>query len=522
MLVRGELEMQVSTIILIVGALQLLLLIAEVYLVTSLRVYYSVRFSGYDILLLVVQICNLIFLLQCFAGYINSGVVGVGAAIISDGSIAGISHATSAADMGRISSINNIGNIAGIGGINIGNTGVEWMLFGLQGIIILLLLFRFSRLLHRLVEHRQRLLKPRAIRETVDYLPSGICFAAPSGSPLLTNRKMNELIFRLTGHVIMNVRLAWDELCTYTGVNGCVKLNDPWISSDYFVNEEDEEAEAGVFFSLPDNSIWQFQLKELTDDYPHYIQLEATDISELYELSRELYDNNQRLAEQYERQQRLLSDIVEINHAKEILSMKMRIHDDLGRSILTTKQHLSNGTLTENIPSLSELWSNTIRCLEDYTQIYTDSASLPEIELQKAADMIGCRISYSGERPVGRKTTLLFYAAVREALTNAVRHAAANELYVMIQSTAGGYHVEIADNGNKPVFLITEGNGLSNLRRRLEQEGASLKISRSNGVVLSMELPAEGRELSLQDMPAKDILMQESISQDASVPDEPI
>ena len=467
--------MQTSTIILIVGAIQLLLLIIEVYLVASLRMYYDVRFSGHDILLLVVQVCNLILLLQCFAGYTS------------------------------------------IGGINIGNTGGEWMIFALQGIIILLLLFRFSWLLHKLVEHRQRLLKPRAIRETVDYLPNGICFATPSGRLVLTNRKMNELIYHLTGHVIMNVRLAWDELCSYISANGCMRLNEPWINLDYF----DKEPEAGVFFSLPDNSIWRFQLKELNDSYPHYIQLEATDISELYGFCRELYNNNQRLAGQYERQQRLLADIVEINHAKEILSMKMRIHDDLGQSILTTKRYLSNETLTENMPNLAELWSSTIRCLEDYTQAYTDAETTPEIELHKAAEMIGCRIVYNGVRPTERKTTLLFYASVREALTNAVRHAAADELYVTIlpipqeYQISHGYHVEISSNGKKPVPSLTEGNGLGNLRKRLEQEGATLELRYGNSVIMIVELPAEGRDTLTQPMPAQDIF-QYDISSHAS------
>jgi hypothetical protein len=186
-----------------------------------------------------------------------------------------------------------------------------------------------------------------------------------------------------------------------------------------------------------------------------------------------------------------------------------------------TKQHLSNHTLSENIPNIADIWNNTISSLSDFTQVYTDTESSPEIELLKAAEMIGCQINFNGDRPVGRKTTLLFYALVREALTNAVMHAKANKLIVTVRQAKRGYHVKISDNGGVRVSCVTEGNGLSNLRRRLEQEGATLQIKCSDsgssgssggsvrssgcgcgssdgdvGVILVAEFPEEGKVMS--------------------------
>jgi len=217
--------------------------------------------------------------------------------------------------------------------------------------------------------------------------------------------------------------------------------------------------------------------------------MEATDITDLYNYSRKLYENNQRLAMQFERQKSLLENIVDINREKEILATKMRIHDDLGRSIITTKQHLWNQTLSGNIPHLAEIWNNTIRNLADFTQISGDADVSPEIELLHAADIIGCRINFFGERPSNRKTALLLYASVREALTNAVKHAKADQLNVVINPTDQGYDVEISDNGVTPVESITEGSGLSNLRKRLEQEGATLLVKCGNRVDLKVQLP---------------------------------
>ena len=196
-----------------------------------------------------------------------------------------------------------------------------------------------------------------------------------------------------------------------------------------------------------------------------------------------------------ERQQKLLESIVEINHEKEILSMKMKIHDDLGRSALMTKKHLSNGTVSENAPYLAEIWDNTVRGLSDFTQINADAGDSPETELQAAADMIGCSINFYGDRPASRKTAILFFAVVREALTNAVRHANADCLNVSTTPTERGYHVEISDNGTAQISSVAEGGGLSNLRRRLEVEGAMMEVKCVGGVVLIIELPDGEKEI---------------------------
>ena len=99
---------------------------------------------------------------------------------------------------------------------------------------------------------------------------------------------------------------------------------------------------------------------------------------------------------------------------------------------------------------------------------------------------------FRGETPTGQRTLRLLYAAVREGLTNAVRHAGADVLTVDVAPAADGWHVEITDNGRPPDGPIREGNGLGDLRRRLEEEGGSLAVRWAGGVRLSLELPAEG------------------------------
>ena len=446
----GVVDMLTSFFVLPISSIQFLLLIAAVYIFTFSRIYRYARFTIPDTLLILAQITNLSLLLRYITGY-ESGFPAVS-----------MSYYPS---------------------------------YIAQGIFIVLIFIRITWSFRVLPARRQRLVMPLSIRETIDYLPGGICFSTPNGRPILTNRKMNELVFALTKHTIANTLTTWEELRQFNSANGCIKMENLWIDKNRADEATDDDP---LFFSLPDGNIWRFHIEELKDQVPHYIQLEASLISDLYNYSAKLYQNNIRLARQYARQQTLLNNIVEINHEKEILQAKINIHADLGRSILTTKQHLSSQTLTENITYLADIWNDTIRRLSDVNQINAAAEISPEIELQKAADMIGCHISFTGDRPAGRKTTLLFYALVREALTNSVTHAKADQLNVIINPAERGYLVEITDNGTAPVLGFTEGSGLSNLRRKLEQEGATLQVKREDGVVLIAKLPAEEASVSVR------------------------
>jgi anti-sigma regulatory factor (Ser/Thr protein kinase) len=308
---------------------------------------------------------------------------------------------------------------------------------------------------------------PQAIREAVDFCPDGLCFSMPDGRPILVNRQMNRLSALLTGRTVLDAEVFWAELQAPLPVGGgCARAAAPWAG---------EAQEELPLFALPDGTLWQFRRDVLQDGEQTYIQLEAADVTKLCSLSRKLYENNRRLRELRRRQEELLANIVQSNREKELLTVKMRVHDQLGQCLLATTQSLRGGTVFRDSAALAKGWEDAIRNL---TNIPLESAADPsqESELKQVAEMIGCRIDFDGERPADRGAARLLYAAVREALTNAVRHAGADVLTVSIRPSAGGCHVEISDNGRARPAAIREGQGLGNLRRRLEQEGAALEI----------------------------------------------
>jgi two-component system sensor histidine kinase DesK len=81
--------------------------------------------------------------------------------------------------------------------------------------------------------------------------------------------------------------------------------------------------------------------------------------------------------------------------------------------------------------------------------------------------------------------------AVREAVTNIVRHAQATHCRIRFTTSGDGYHsLLISDDGAHP--KLEEGNGLRGMRERIQSLGGRLSITADPGVTLLIELPQTG------------------------------
>lgn len=326
---------------------------------------------------------------------------------------------------------------------------------------------------------REKFRTASAIREAIDSYPDGLCLCDAGKRPILVNQTMNTLVERLTGHTVLDADAVWRELSGVEPLREGERLHQPWL----------EEGSDTIFFQFPEGTVWRFRWLPLTEG--DLVQLEATEVTQLCHLSRELYDNNRRLWKLQSRQKVLLENIVQINRDKELLAAKIRIHDRMGHCLVATEQYLSNEAPPGGGEKLKVLWQDTIRGL---TQLAGDEARgrpSPREELLQVAEMIGCQVVFQGNQPKETVSQRLLYAAVREALSNAVRHAGANQLTVSVHPSPGGYHAELSHNGRPPAGTIREGDGLRDLRRRLEAEGGSLTIRYRPGVCLELELPGQ-------------------------------
>ena len=82
------------------------------------------------------------------------------------------------------------------------------------------------------------------------------------------------------------------------------------------------------------------------------------------------------------------------------------------------------------------------------------------------------------ELPLSAETRHSLYLASKEALNNAVKHAAASEVWIRLQLDGSGFTLSIEDNGNgfDPARQPDRGNGMRNMRKRLEDLGGQCEM----------------------------------------------
>lgn len=318
----------------------------------------------------------------------------------------------------------------------------------------------------------------RAIKESVDNLPSGICFADGNGVIVLCNRQMHRLCHALMGHDLQ----CLDELRT--------ALKAPADG----VTPVDADTKSLQF---PDGTVWSFRESEITDAAgKRYTQMQALDVTALYEKRVELEAENAALQETNGRAKRLYAELDRTVREEETFAMKMRVHDDMGLCLLTARRALEENAPLSELQETGKVW---LRVLDRTLANGSAAGEQPEQpstgaalkELLSSAEGIGVRIRLEGALPEDSASAYLLITAMRECATNVVRHANGSEMTVRIQSDERGTAARITNNGAPPAGEISEGGGLSGLRRRVESAGGSMRVESRPEFALTVTLPRE-------------------------------
>ena len=335
--------------------------------------------------------------------------------------------------------------------------GAPWGIFAAA---ILLGAVHFSAALPREYRRSKNELSAFSIKEAIDKLPMGICFSDPLGRIILCNDLMRNLVFLLSDRSLQIIN----------------DFDSTLIKEDYSV--------------FPDGTVWQFRTQAVSvNGNDRWRQITAQNVTELYhgyirqnEINEELREVNGRLREMYER---MADDIKE----KENLELKVYIHDTIGRSLLTIRDIIENGADADGkLEALREAVS----------VLSSDRARLncTMDEVRETAEKLGVKLHAEGGLPSGSTAEALTAAAVAECVTNCVRHAGGNEVYVRIAArNSAVYDITITNNGKKPEGPIIEGSGLSGLRRRIEAAGGEMHTAFSPRFALLITLPEKENEL---------------------------
>ena len=303
---------------------------------------------------------------------------------------------------------------------------------------------------------------PDSIREATNDVTMGICFADPAGRIILCNETMRELSYMMIGSYPQMIG-ELDTVLFPPGPDG-------------------ERSSSGIFF-FPNGNVRQFNSSRITvSGEEGWRQMTAQDITELYHVSEHLERENRRLAETNRKLRAMYDRMTDDIRERESLEMKVRVHDTMGRSLITIQDIMENSDEADK--KLAEL--------KEAVSILSDSPTPPDGDIadeMRNCEKLGVRLILNGYLPKDSGLERIVISAIRECATNCVRHAHGTYIAVDIQARHGIYSVTITNDGEKPKGKITEGSGLSSLRRSVEAAGGEMLTAYSPRFALLLNLP---------------------------------
>lgn len=314
-------------------------------------------------------------------------------------------------------------------------------------------------------------LSQESIKEASDNLPDGICFFDEYGTVSLINKKMMSIGMMLFGKEIQTL----DELHSV--------LSHPHSAVECLDREI-------ALYHFPDRTVYRFTESAITDrDGKQITEVIATDVTELYAKQEELNCENMRLADANRRMKWILDNMSDIVREEETLSMKIRVHDDIGHSILAAKRALIQQQDITVIRENAILWETAVDLLYR-------ANNMPAVQdewkiVLNRAEKLGAKIVVDGTLPEDEFMRHLLLLAIRECVTNCVRHAEGNRVFVEVADDGKQIVCAITNNGRTPQRAVIEGSGLSGLRRCIEREGGIMELTDSPRFVLTVILPAK-------------------------------
>ena len=323
-----------------------------------------------------------------------------------------------------------------------------------------------------LLAWRRYHISPMSIKESLDRLPTGLCYYWPGGLVKLANIQMDTLCRSLTGDALTDAKAFWETLSNGKLPNMIQSGSNPIVC-------------------LSDGRAYSFRKNEITMEGRLLYELIAEDVSEEYRLGMELSEKQAKASYINARLKSLSASIKFMVMDKEALETKIRIHDQLGYALLHAKQFFLSPD-SADWQQLKREWKRIVLpLLHDDRELWRN----PYDSYLEQAEALGIELVIDGELPVEYRE--IIDTAVTVHLTNVLRHAKGTTAWIEARTTATGSRLRFTNNGMPPKGEIQETGGLGNLRRAVEQAGGNMEIISVPAFEIILTLPKETRENAL-------------------------
>jgi len=184
------------------------------------------------------------------------------------------------------------------------------------------------------------------------------------------------------------------------------------------------------------------------------------------------------------------------------------LHDVLGHtlSVITLKSELAGKLMdrdpqraAQEIREVEEISRQALSDVRDAIRGYRSQGLLAELAratstLETAGLTVQCDAAATMNIPAMQESVLAL--AVRESVTNIVRHAHARTCRMRLEQQNGSCRLEISDDGRG--WNGSEGNGLRGMRERVEMVGGTLQRIGASGTTVTITLPLKAPVLQME------------------------
>lgn len=323
---------------------------------------------------------------------------------------------------------------------------------------------------------RRKKLNRRSIKEAADTLPAGICYFSESGVVKLCNRQMFRLYHAMAQRDLQNLTELTDALSACNAQTAVVRLS-----------------ESGQTYLFPDGKVWKYTESAVTArDGNTYTEVLFSDVTELHERHLELKKQIQKLKQMNRKIRELSENAAAATKEREILAAKTELHAQMGENLTMLRQILAVPTPRKTQDAAVQAMRRTVHFLMADSEETGKDSGFEEF-LQTAANS-GVTVQLEGTLPERQALREVLIIAMRECLTNSVRHGEADRLHIALSEEEGNVVCKITNNGTVPKTEIIPHGGLRNLLRHVENCGGKMMICTAQVFTLTVVLPDREEE----------------------------
>lgn len=322
-----------------------------------------------------------------------------------------------------------------------------------------------------LIRKNKNVMSRNSVKQAFDNLPGAVCYFTARGNVKLCNYQMYRLFHTLTQSDLQALNELRQALAECDRHSGVIRLSP--------------ETKTYLF---PDGKAWQYFEKEIKlDDGNSYTEAVFADVTDLYEKSLVLKEQLSEL-QKVNRNLKYLSDnALALTREQEILNAKTRLHDQMGGGVLAIRRILQHEQTPKETEEALGIFRKAVNIIKYDNQYPLERSELAEF--MRDAEAIGVAVELFGELPESDESYRTCILAMRECLTNGVRHADATAMQITIRYSGNSAIVRITNNGAVPEGEVVPKGGLLNLGRHIENIGGAMQIESKPVFALTVTIP---------------------------------